>query len=129
MAGAQQDRSPPSPGGVAVHTTEFNLSSNSETRDHDEEYVLFRREDIERMARRLRSQGHSIDLDFALGSGEKDRYVDPEPFTKVNHTVHLRLKIDPYVVTSIGLLIEVGQPRSSSRIWSKVRSMVASGRG
>jgi SAM-dependent methyltransferase len=105
------------PGGVAIHTTEYNVSSNADTRDHNEEYVLFRRQDIEDVAARLRSQGHRIDLDFTLATGEKDRYVDPEPFTKANAVVHLRLKIDPYVVTSIGLIIEIGRPRFPHTWW------------
>ncbi len=112
------------PGGVAVHTTEFNVSSNTDTRDHDEEYVFFRRRDIEDIARSLRSQGHRIDLDFSLGAGEKDQYVDPDPFTNPNFTVHLKLKIDPYIVTLMGLIIERGEPRMPARIWDRVRSML-----
>jgi hypothetical protein len=103
-------------GGVGVHTTEYNVTSNDHTRDHDEEYVLFRRRDFEEMARRLWSMGHTIELDFTLGDGDKDRYVDPEPFTNMNPTVHLRLQIEQYVTTSIGLIVETGRPRLGARL-------------
>src|SRR5206468_7166259 len=41
------------PGGIAVHTTEFNLSSNTKTIKRGT-VVLFRRRDIEKVAARLR---------------------------------------------------------------------------
>ena len=40
------------PGGVAVHTTEYNVYSNTETIDH-EGTVLFRKRDFEELQRRL----------------------------------------------------------------------------
>jgi hypothetical protein len=89
------------PGGVAVHTTEFNVSSDQETIDHGG-VVLFRRRDIEKAAARLRIKGHAIDLDFDPGHGPADEYIDLPPYT---HLPHLKLQLGNYVTTSIGLAI------------------------
>lgn len=89
------------PGGVAVHTTEFNLTSNEHTLDHDMT-VLFRQQDIEWMVAELRSLGHKIDIDYTVGTGPVESCVDVPPFT---HNPHLRLQLGQYVSTSIGLII------------------------
>jgi hypothetical protein len=89
------------PGGIAIHTTEFNLSSN----DHTVESgitVIFRLQDIEWMVESLRAQGHSIDIDYSAGTGEIESYVDVPPYTA---DWHLRLRLEQYVSTSIGLII------------------------
>jgi 2-polyprenyl-3-methyl-5-hydroxy-6-metoxy-1,4-benzoquinol methylase len=96
------------PGGVAVHTTEFNLSSNSSTLSAGPT-VLYRRRDIERLADHLKKLGHALELDFAVGTGAADQYVDPPPYKQ---ETHLRLQIDKYVVTSIGLIIIRGNDPS-----------------
>lgn len=90
------------PGGVAVHTTEFNVSSNTDTVDHHHD-VLFRKCDIEEMAECLKDNGHHIELDFSLGDREADVHVDKPPFT---HNPHLKFQYGDYVSTSIGLIIE-----------------------
>jgi hypothetical protein len=90
------------PGGIAVHTTELNVSSNKETLDHDPFLVLFRRRDFEHLGRRLRWRGHSIELDFTPGNLVADNYVDNPPFRQ---DLHLRLNWDKYVTTSFGLII------------------------
>lgn len=90
------------PGGVAVHTTEFNVVSDTETLDH-EVTVIFRRCDLLDVARRLRADGHHLDLDFTLGTDVADRYVDAPPY---RNDLHLRLKIMQYTSTSIGLIVE-----------------------
>ncbi len=89
------------PGGVAVHTTEFNVSSNSDTLSTGGT-VIFRRRDIEELAHRLRAEGHKIELDFDLGNGPADYYVDRPPY---HSAPHLKLHLDRYVSTSIGLII------------------------
>jgi SAM-dependent methyltransferase len=97
------------PGGVAVHTTEFNLSSNDHTVDH-EPTVLFRRRDIERVAARLAAMGHEIELDFSEGNGTYNRFVDVPPYRS---DPHLRLLISDYVCTSIGLIIRKASSASA----------------
>ncbi|TAN25331.1 MAG: SAM-dependent methyltransferase [Actinomycetota bacterium] len=95
-------------GGIAVHTTEFNVSSNSDTITTGPT-VLFRRRDIEDLARHLRHQGNLINLDFTLGATEADLHVDSPPWSGT----HLRLKHDGYTITSFGLVIQKGQQRST----------------
>lgn len=90
------------PGGVAVHTTEFNLSSNEETLESGPT-VLFRRKDIEKLQTDLRLLGYTIDIDFTLGTKFIDNYIDIPPYCD---EMHLRLLVSKYVTTSIGLIIE-----------------------
>lgn len=90
------------PGGVAVHTTEFNLSSNDDTVDAGHT-VIYRRRDLEALAERLRARGHHVEpLDFDPGSGVLDRYVDVPPFLA---EPHLRLRLERFDCTSIGLIV------------------------
>ncbi|HBI04874.1 MAG TPA: SAM-dependent methyltransferase [Paenibacillaceae bacterium] len=90
------------PGGVAVHTTEFNLTSNEETIDHGT-LVLFRKQDIEWMVEALRSVGYSIEIDYTLGTAPIETYVDLPPYQS---EYHLRLQLLQFTSTSIGLIIK-----------------------
>jgi hypothetical protein len=94
------------PGGVAVHTTEYNLSSNFWTMPSGRT-VLFRRRDLEGIAKRLRAAGHEVDLDFTLGNGAAERIVDSPPYrTDVHFRLRLRwLRLRWFDVTSFGLII------------------------
>ena len=99
------------PGGVAVHTTEFNLTSNGRTVDH-EETVLFRRRDMERLARRLESEGHRVSpFNFHRGGGRLDQHVDVPPFSGGEH---LRIALKQFVATSFGLVVVKGSAGVSS---------------
>lgn len=90
------------PGGWAVHTTEYNLSSNDDTQDHNDT-VIYRHRDIERIAAELRSEGHFVEeTDYAMGNLPEDFQVDFQPHEQ---KVHLRLQVDQYITTSIGLII------------------------
>ena len=51
------------PGGLAVHTTEFNVASNDATMAVGGT-VIYRQRDIEDLAATLRSGGHQIELNF-----------------------------------------------------------------
>lgn len=91
------------PGGWAVHTTEYNISSNDETQDNNET-VIFRQRDIDSIASQLRNEGHFVEeLDYSLGGLPEDYMVDVYPHQQ---KVHLKIQIDKYVVTSIGLIIQ-----------------------
>jgi hypothetical protein len=92
------------PGGVAVHTTEYNLSSNENTIDNGP-IVLFRRKDIEELVKALRNEGYSTEIDYSLGNGKIESYVDVYPYT---HFPHIRLQIYDYVATVLGLIIKKG---------------------
>jgi hypothetical protein len=91
------------PGGIAVHTTEYTVSSNDATVEAGAT-VLYRRRDIEALVTRLRRAGHAIDIDYTEGSTPEDLHVDTPPFTDV----HLRTTLGEYVTTSLALIIEKG---------------------
>lgn len=90
------------PGGCAIHTTEYNLSSNTRTVDTGG-VVLYRRQDIERIAAKLRRKGCRITLTFVADTGPLDWAIDREPFTG---NPHLRLELFGYTVTSYGMIIQ-----------------------
>jgi len=90
------------PGGIAVHTTEFNVESDTQTIEtgHD---VIYRRRDFSRLAEDLRRQGHHVEpLDFDTGDSDADLHVDDPPYTG---KVHLKLRIGGFASTSFGLII------------------------
>lgn len=90
------------PGGIAVHTTELNLSSNGETVTSGPT-VIFRVTDLEQIIKLLQRDGHSVaPLDLDLGSDPMDHDVArPPDFSQP----HLRLELGPYVSTSVALII------------------------
>jgi hypothetical protein len=89
------------PGGVVVHTTEFNLDSNSETIDN-EGTVLFRRRDIELLSRKLALAGHEVfPLNLCTGDEKVDHYIDVPPFS----LPHLKLQVSGFTTTSFGLVV------------------------
>ena len=93
-------------GGVAVHTTELNMSSNTETIDESSETVLYRKVDLEEFVDELRSRGHEVQP-FIVGTAANalDFHVDFPPY-KLNP--HLRLKLAGFVSTSAGLVVRRG---------------------
>ena len=97
-------------GGVAVHTTEFTLN-DGDTIDH-QPTVLFQRQHLEDLANRLRAAGHEVaEFDFDPGQEVLDRFVDLPPFQgneliSPAHYAHLKLLIDGYACTSVGIIIK-----------------------
>jgi len=98
------------PGGVAVHTTEFNLSSNDKT-VADGPCVIYRLRDIEAVCGQLVAQGHTVEpLDVQPGHHRLDRFVDEPPYcdwftTPPPKVTHLRLNLWGHASTSIALVI------------------------
>lgn len=90
------------PGGVAVHTTEYNCQSNDKTLAEGGT-VIFRQRDILELANRLRSAGHQLFLNLNQGSQDLDKHVDMPPYAQDHH---LKLQLDKYVTTSIGLVVQ-----------------------
>lgn len=91
------------PGGLAIHTTEFNISSNSETLDQGST-VLFRRRDLEELVAELQTCGHYVEpLNLDPGSGPVDSYIDTPPYCP---EPHLKLWVGNFVTTSIGIIIQ-----------------------
>jgi len=102
------------PGGVAVHTTEFDLSEGGRAITTGST-VLFRRRHIEALAGRIAAAGHRmLPVEFAPAEGVLDGCVDLPPFIgadgapPVADAPHLRLEYARRVVTSIGLVIRAG---------------------
>lgn len=88
-------------GGLAVHTTEFNVGSNELT--HEEGgTVIYRRRDIDELVLRLRNAGHQVKVKYNFGDHPADYNVDVPPYT---HDVHLKLHLMGHTTTSIGLVI------------------------
>ncbi|MBA1274730.1 class I SAM-dependent methyltransferase [Pseudomonas azotifigens] len=91
------------PGGVAVHTTEFNACSNDETIETGDT-VLYRKKDIEQLVSKLRNQGHIVeDMDWNYGTHPLDYFADMPPY---KHNPHLKLRFGDFLITSIGIIIK-----------------------
>ena len=89
------------PGGVAVHTTEFNLGSDLRTLARGPS-VVYRERDLVDFARELCRDGHLITLNLHPGSEPTDRMVDRD----YDSDIHLRLYVRKRALaTSIGLTI------------------------
>ena len=90
------------PGGVAVHTTEYNINNVGDTLDCAST-VLFRRRDLERIIQKAIRQGFRCQLNWSVGREELDFHVDVAPYSSDKH---LKLRVGSYVTTSFGLIIE-----------------------
>ncbi len=91
-------------GGLCVHTTEFNLTSNTRTLESPG-CSFYRRCDIEKIIERLERGGYKISpIDWTSGQGFAERVVDFPPYGRGEP--HIRLRSHNYDVTSIGLIIE-----------------------
>ena len=89
------------PGGLAIHTTEFNLSSNEQTFESPG-LCFYRKCDIERLAARLMAAGHSVmPLNFHPGDAALDAHVDLPPYA----LPHLKLQVAQFAATSIGIIV------------------------
>jgi SAM-dependent methyltransferase len=90
------------PGGIAVHTTEFNLGSNSRTLERGPS-VVYRERDLVDFAHELGDHGHAISLNLHPGTEPTDRMVDRD----YDSDIHLRLYVRKRALaTSVGLTIK-----------------------
>ena len=92
-------------GGIAVHTIEFNTSSDDQTIESGDT-VLFRKSDIEEIVSKLRLSGCKVVCDFTYGMLPGDLYVDKVPYYSTDPHYHLHLEIGGYNCTSYGLIIQ-----------------------
>jgi hypothetical protein len=104
------------PGGIAVHTTEYNLDEAGKTLERGRT-VLFQRRHIEALGARLAAAGHQLlPVDFGQGDGVLDGFVDVPPFSDemgaqpVPDTPHLALSLRGHPTTSIGIIVRAGPP-------------------
>ena len=90
-------------GGMAIHTTEFNLGSNEGTFE-SEGLTLYRRKDIEELITRCEKEGFEVmPLNLTLSERVEDGFVDLPPYRSYPH---LKLAVHGYLTTSIGLIIK-----------------------
>jgi SAM-dependent methyltransferase len=93
------------PGGIAVHTTEYNVSSNGVTAETGPS-VIYRRADIEEIDRVLRREGRCLATpDFDPGDHEFDRLYDVPPYYQIPGRQHVKLLIEGHVSTSFLLTV------------------------
>jgi SAM-dependent methyltransferase len=99
------------PGGVAVHTTEFNYTSDEQTIDNWGT-VLFRRRDLQALYQRLEASGFEVPaIEFGVGSEPVDFFVDVPPYPQHREAyyhpemsaLHLKLMVDGFPATCFGL--------------------------
>ncbi len=92
-------------GGVSIHTTELNLSSDVITLESPG-LSLFRKSDFKRLAAELRAAGHHVaPLCFYPGAHPVDQFIDLPPYL---HDPHLRLEMGGYATTSFGIIVMKG---------------------
>lgn len=103
------------PGGIAVHTTEFNVNPDGPTPGRGRT-VLYQRRHMEALAARLDAAGHTmLPMDFGTGDGVLDRFVDLPPyeahpwFLPSVRAPHLRASHQGHAVTSIGFAVKAGR--------------------
>jgi hypothetical protein len=96
------------PGGISVHTTEFNVSSNTTTIEVGPN-VIYRRQDLESLDTRLRGQSCGMNrLDLYCGDHPYDLEFDYPPYF-THGRQHIKLLIEGYVATSVLMIIRKGQ--------------------
>jgi hypothetical protein len=104
-------------GGVAVHTTEYNVDNEGPTIDNWKT-VLFQRKHMESTSGRLTKKGHYVaPLNFDFGDAPLDNFIDLPAYEwdlllqqaglagKQDHPAHLKLAIDGFACTCFGLVV------------------------
>ena len=102
-------------GGVAVHTTEFNFYDDNRTIDNWGT-VFPQKNDFLELGSRLKAEGHIVpNLDFDIGRGQLDRFIDLPPFSfQVNEAAralwvyedHIKVAVDGIATTCYGLSVK-----------------------
>jgi SAM-dependent methyltransferase len=90
------------PGGIGVHTTEYNVYSNTKTVAFGNT-VIFRRRDIEAIVKSVQAMGHKVHLEIDVGDQPADNFIDLPPYAS---NPHLKLQLASFVTTSVGLIIQ-----------------------
>lgn len=97
------------PGGVAVHTTEFTMDKGETIDNHPT--VLYKSDHLIEFSQKLQARGYEVvPYDFNTGGGILDRFVDLPPwahelYIPAQQYAHLKLSIDGYTCTSVGMII------------------------
>ena len=104
------------PGGLAIHTTEYNYANDDATIDNWGT-VLFQRQHFNELAERLRTSGHRVaELDFSVGDQILDRFIDLPPYPHdmtsfqqahwARDSNHIKAAVDGFASTCFGLIIQ-----------------------
>ena len=89
------------PGGVAVHTTELELTLRAETADYGH-LAVYRTSDLDELAARVRDAGFEMITNWYVSMDTPvDRFVSIPPYAEP----HLKLAVGESVSTSVGLII------------------------
>lgn len=92
-------------GGIAVHTTEYNINSNDATLD-GKDLCLFRQRDLAELTHRLRAQGDRLwPIDLSGGTQPADLFVDKAPYQT---EPHLNMELGGHAFTSVLLIAARG---------------------
>jgi SAM-dependent methyltransferase len=92
------------PGGIAVHTTEYNCSSNDATLV-DGWGVIYRQRDLEGLDRSLRPMRCGIEpFDFEIGTHSFDLDYDEEPYFQ-GKSRHIKLRLEDFIATSCLMIV------------------------
>ena len=93
------------PKGLSIHTTEYNLSSETETLAIGPT-CIYRSLDILRLKNDVELSGHYLyPISFDPGDKELDQYFDAPPFVGNDEGRHLKLMIGQIKATSVGLVV------------------------
>lgn len=102
------------PGGLSVHTMEYNIEADGPTVDNWPT-VLFQRRHLEAFAERLTAQGHEVAaFDFDVGQKPMDQFIDLPPWhhdmpeedaRRLGTPMHLKVGIEGFAATCFGIII------------------------
>lgn len=102
------------PGGLSVHTTEFNIEDGPTIDNWPS--VLFQRRHFEELAARLAAKGHKMAaLDLDPGDKILDRFIDLPPWSHdvgsqeldpwLREPLHLKVGADGFITTCAGIIV------------------------
>ena len=89
------------PGGIAVHTTEYTLTSKDETYESPG-LSFYREKDIQKLANLLISAGHNLEINLTRGQHQLDQLVLDEPPV---WELSMKEQLCGHTITSLGLII------------------------
>jgi hypothetical protein len=107
------------PGGIAVHTTEFNYLQDDKTISYGPTVLFLKKHFVELKKRCLKLGYEMLEPDFDVGCGVLDKYIDVPPFAGNNaiyksnfknyKPIQLKLSVAQYPVTCFGIIIKKKQ--------------------
>jgi 2-polyprenyl-3-methyl-5-hydroxy-6-metoxy-1,4-benzoquinol methylase len=92
------------PGGVAVHTTELELTPRRETADYGH-LAIYRKDDLDALVAEVRDLGYEMEANWYVSlDSPADRWIALPPYPH-DDPAHLKLVVGDSVSTSVGLII------------------------